>query len=54
MDPNIVQDFINFSTKLRVLNQISFKKSIKVPTKQNPCMGVPLKDPNVTFKYSYK
>ncbi|CAK68578.1 unnamed protein product (macronuclear) [Paramecium tetraurelia] len=43
----LLQEFFAFVTKLKVLNQFNFKKSIKVPNKQDPMMGIPTKNPNV-------
>ncbi|CAD8213547.1 unnamed protein product [Paramecium octaurelia] len=43
----LLQEFFAFVTKLKVLNQFNFKKSIKVPNKQDPIMGIPTKNPNV-------
>ncbi|CAD8065164.1 unnamed protein product [Paramecium sonneborni] len=42
-----LQEFLNFISRLKVLNQMVFKKSLKVPNKQNPCMGIPQKNPQV-------
>ncbi|KAM3132200.1 hypothetical protein pb186bvf_015660 [Paramecium bursaria] len=47
IDNGSLQEFQGFIAKLKVLNQMTFKKSIKVPNKQNPCMGVPTHNPNV-------
>ncbi|CAD8111333.1 unnamed protein product [Paramecium primaurelia] len=44
---SLLQEFFGFVTKLKVLNQFNFKKSIKVPNKQDPIMGIPTKNPNV-------
>ncbi|KAM3143047.1 hypothetical protein pb186bvf_004865 [Paramecium bursaria] len=41
----MLDEFLSFSIKLKVLNQFQFKKSIKVPTKDNPHLG-PSKIPN--------
>lgn len=42
---------MGFASKLKVLNQFTFKKSIKVPNKLNPCMGIPKHNPNVSILY---
>ncbi|CAD8051365.1 unnamed protein product [Paramecium primaurelia] len=47
LDNNELQEFLNFISKLKVLNQMAFKKSLKVPNKQNPCMGIPQKNPQL-------
>ncbi|CAK62262.1 unnamed protein product (macronuclear) [Paramecium tetraurelia] len=55
IENNELQEFLNFVSRLKVLNQMAFKKSLKVPNKQNPCMGIPQKNPQVRFNvyFSY-
>ncbi|CAD8147515.1 unnamed protein product [Paramecium octaurelia] len=47
IENNELQEFLNFVSRLKVLNQMAFKKSLKVPNKQNPCMGIPQKNPQL-------
>ncbi|CAD8071937.1 unnamed protein product [Paramecium sonneborni] len=47
IDNNELQEFFNFVSRLKVLNQMTFKKSLKVPNKQNPCVGIPQRNPQL-------